>query len=215
MSFPAFVLRKTITFFMALFFFNHTVLLRLCANQTDSVHGPSLSLFRLHLLVSTLCLHSLACASSPRFSLSGLPPFFTIPPPQIPSRLPGLYFIISLILWILWKHVKTYLSSPLLSITTWYSSDFTPPPISFFPTVLIYVVSCVSGFYATTPAVTMFSFLSLALRRNIDIQCTNYSTVVCCGSISTPLTYSLTHSLTYSTYTLTVSYHKCWKTASF
>ena len=76
MSFPAFVLRKTITFFMALFFFNHTVLLRLCANQTDSVHGPSLSLFRLHLLVSTLWLHSLACASSPRFSLSGLPPFF-------------------------------------------------------------------------------------------------------------------------------------------
>lgn len=92
MSFPAFVLRKTITFFMALFFFHRTVLLRLCANQRDSVHGPSLSLFPLHLLVCTLCLHSLVCASTPWFSLSGLSPFFTIFPPPIPSRLPGLYF---------------------------------------------------------------------------------------------------------------------------
>lgn len=69
------------TLYMALFFFNHTVLLRLYAVQADSVHGQSLSLFPLHLLFSTFCLHSLhhlVCASTPWFSLLFLHSFTSL-----------------------------------------------------------------------------------------------------------------------------------------
>lgn len=52
--------------------------------------------------------------------------------------------------------------------------------------VRLSVVSCVSLAFTQPLLLLLWSVSSLALRRNINIRCANYSTVACCGSISLP-----------------------------
>lgn len=122
-------------------------------------------------------------------TLSVFPPCFcsftSLSLPKNLSCLPSISFV-----WWMWRPAVT--PRCLLALRFHYFSD-----LCLFPLCSsLGSAVCVSGIRATTPLVTTLTFLFLAPHCSIDIRCTNYSTVACCGSISVPPTHSHLQSVT-------------------
>lgn len=181
LSFPAFVYRWTITPSIALFFFKHTMLLRLCETQNGSVHGQSLSLCLSHIL----------------FFFSLLFVTTLLVPPDVGS-----------VCWMLpprFPH-STSIYLPDCQHQLWFSIAHQPHSFLFFlfnysshcllPLLYFSLWSTVCLWHLCNHS-SSFCAQFMSLHCNIDIQCTNYScTVACCGSVFCS-NHSLNHTARY------------------